>query len=150
MKPFTRGIDLFLLQIKLRARRYRSLRFAWWLILANIILIWRRNQLNNQSKGNFSFIVKHLVFWLQFIATGYRFFLFALDFFRSLRSANLPNFSSPQTFLWCSPPNDNIEKGPWKRMQCGFDFWRSQSTDIFILLYFVPFCDIWSWTNSSI
>ena len=151
MKPFTRGLDFFLSVNQVTCSKISQfLRFAWQLILANIILIWHRNQLNHQSQGNFSFIVKHLVFRLQFIATGYRFFPFCVGFFRSVTSAILPNFSSSQTYLWCSPPNDNIEKGPWKRMICGFDFWRSPSTDIFILLYFVPFSDIWSWTNSSI
>jgi len=151
MKPFTRGIDLFLSANQVTSSKISQSAFC---MMANFgehnsnlaqesaePSVQRQFQFFCQASGLLTSVYCH---WLSFFSS------LRWIFFGFLRSANLPNFSLPQTFLWCSPPYDNIEKGPWKRMPCGFNFWRSQSTDIFILLYFVPFCDILSWTNSSI
>ena len=140
MKPFTRGIDLFLSANQVTSSKISQSAFC---MMANFgehnsnlaqesaePSVQRQFQLYCQASGLLTSVYCH---WLSFFSS-LRWIFFCLW-----------DRLICQIFLHRSPPNDNIEKGPWKRMQCGFDFWRSQSTDIFILLYFVPFFDIWSW-----
>ena len=127
------------------------LHFAWRLILANITLIGRRSQPNHQSKGDFSFIVKHLVFRLQLNGTGYRFFSFCLGFL-SVSGDRLIcriclycwRFSGA---LYLSTTLGRVQ-GKWVHADFIFGI-LNREVSLFCCTLF-DFCGTWSFTNSSI